>query len=71
MPTRGTPKQTIRVEPDLWDAFGQAVGDRAAALRTYMEWVLRRPGAVLPRRPAAVTQTDEGDHGEPPPDSAE
>jgi|KBSSwiStaDraftv2_1062776.scaffolds.fasta_scaffold01170_14 hypothetical protein len=63
MPTRGTPKQTIRVDPDLWRRFGDVVGDRAAALRTYMAWVLREPGAKLPRRPEVGTQTDEGDHG--------
>ncbi len=70
MPTKGTPKQTIRVDPDLWRRFGDAVGDRAAALRTYMAWVLREEGVTLPRRPD-INQKDDGDHAEAPPHSAE
>jgi hypothetical protein len=68
MPTKGTPKQTIRVDPDLWQRFGEVVGDRAANLRAYMEWMIRLPGAKMPKRPG-IPQTAEGDHGGSPTDS--
>lgn len=47
--SKGTPKQTIRVDPDLWLRFGEAVGDRAAAIRAFMAWYLYE--GDLPRRP--------------------
>lgn len=66
MPTAGTPKQTIRVDPGLWVRFGAAVGDRAAALRAFMRWYLREPGAKLPKRPDSILRTDDTDQaGEP------
>lgn len=59
--SRGTPKQTIRVDPDLWQRFGAVCGDRAAALRAFMRWYLRE--GDLPRRPrAGITRTAEADH---------
>jgi hypothetical protein len=61
MPTAGTPKQTIRVDPTLWVRFGVAVGDRAAALRAFMRWYLREPGAKLPKRPDSIPQTADTD----------
>jgi len=70
MPGKGTPKQTIRVDPDLWRRFGDVVGDRAAALRTYMAWVLREEGAKLPRRPGGGYPNGRGDHVAMPPHSA-
>ncbi len=58
MPGKGTPKQTIRVDPDLWMRFGETVGDRAAALRAFMEWIVREPGAKMPRRPEVNRTAD-------------
>lgn len=62
---RGTARQTIRVDTDLWDRFGaaaeQAGTDRSEALRAFIRWYLREQGAKMPKRPA----TGEGDHGEP------
>ena len=58
MPTAGTPKQTIRVDPDLWRRFGAVVGDRAASLRAYMAWMVRQPGAKMPKRPDRTTEAD-------------
>jgi hypothetical protein len=53
-----TPVRPIRVDQELWDEFGQATAagdtDRSAALRAFMAWYARRPGAKLPVRPAAV-----------------
>ncbi len=53
-----TPVRPIRVEGGLWDEFGQATTaggtDRSAALRAFMAWYARRPGAKLPARPAAL-----------------
>ncbi len=48
-----TPRQTIRIDVDLWDAFGRAVGvrERGRAIREFIAWYLRRPGAKLPQRP--------------------
>jgi len=69
MPTKGTPKQTIRVDPALWARFGEAVGDRAASIRAYMAWMLREPGAKLPKRPDSIPQTAESDQAEDPPSS--
>ncbi|WP_033438402.1 hypothetical protein [Saccharothrix sp. NRRL B-16314] len=61
---RGTARQTIRVDTDLWDRFGAAAEqsdtDRSEAVRAFIRWYLREPGAKMPRRPDAST----GDHGE-------
>jgi len=66
MPTAGTPKQTIRVDPALWARFGEAVGDRAASIRAYMAWTLREPGAKLPKRPDSIPRTADSDQaGDP------
>jgi hypothetical protein len=58
-----TPARPIRVDQELWDAFGQAVTagdtDRSAALRAFMGWYARKPGAKLPTRPAAVPAAKE------------
>jgi hypothetical protein len=58
-----TPVRPIRVEASLWDEFGKAATasdtDRSAALRAFMAWYARRPGAKLPTRPAAVPTTEE------------
>lgn len=58
-----TPVRPIRVEQGLWDEFGEATAagdtDRSAALRAFMAWYARRPGAKLPARPALVPQSEE------------
>jgi len=52
---RHTPTVPIRVDPDLWDQFGAAVGNRnrSEVLRQFMRWTVRQPGAKLPARPPA------------------
>lgn len=53
-----TPVRPIRVDADLWNDFGQAATtngtDRSAALRAFMAWYARRPGAKLPERPVSI-----------------
>ena len=58
---RGTARQTIRMDEDLWvklDAAAQALGtDRSALLREYARWAVREKGAKAPRRgPASTTE---------------
>ncbi|WP_062434932.1 hypothetical protein [Herbidospora daliensis] len=56
MPSKGTPRQAFRVEPSLWEQFGQIAAmsgsDRAALLRAFIRWFLDMPGAELPTRPS-------------------
>lgn len=53
MPSKGTDRQTIRVDPELWAEFGAATASwrngRSGVLREYMRWFLRKPEAFLPR----------------------
>ncbi|MFG2001740.1 hypothetical protein ACGFNU_21570 [Spirillospora sp. NPDC048911] len=58
-----TPHRPIRVENDLWEEFGQVAGERnrAAVLRDFMAWYVRRRGATLPKRPATPERSAEND----------
>ena len=52
MPTPGTQRVAIRIEPDLWERFGeQAKPDRSTVLRDFMEWYVNQPERVTYRRP--------------------
>ncbi|WP_328893849.1 hypothetical protein [Streptomyces sp. NBC_00236] len=48
-----TPRQTIRVERELWDKAGQAVGarNRGAVIRDFLRWLTHETDQ-LPQRPA-------------------
>ena len=50
-----TPVRNLRAEDDLWGSFGAACAaagiDRSTALRDFMRWYMREPGAKLPKRP--------------------
>jgi hypothetical protein len=50
-----TPLRTVRVDDQLWQAFGAAVeaagADRSQVLREMMAWYAREPGAKMPSRP--------------------
>ncbi|MEU4410698.1 hypothetical protein AB0F88_39860 [Streptosporangium sp. NPDC023963] len=50
-----TPHRPIRVDDELWEKFGQLVGERnrAAIVREFIRWFVRERGAKLPRRPDA------------------
>jgi hypothetical protein len=47
-----TPRQTIRVEKELWGKAGQAVGDRnrGSAIRDFLRWLTHETDD-LPERP--------------------
>ena len=58
---RGTARQTVRVDEDLWSRFGEvAEPDRSAVLREFISWYVRDPGAKMPKRPA-VLDVDPGE----------
>lgn len=47
-----TPRQTVRVDADLWDRFGQLAGrDRSEVVREFIRWYVRDPKAKSPKRP--------------------
>lgn len=52
-----TPNRPIRVEAELWDAFGRLVGprNRSAVIRDFIRWYIRERGATLPKRPHETT----------------
>jgi predicted transcriptional regulator len=53
---RGTPRQTIRIDEDLWTRFGELAAaqglDRSALLRQFIRWYLRLPDGTIPHRPS-------------------
>ncbi|WP_204016020.1 hypothetical protein [Sphaerimonospora thailandensis] len=51
-----TPLRPIRVETELWEAFGELVGkrNRSAVIRDFIRWYVRERGAKLPERPPAT-----------------
>jgi hypothetical protein len=59
--SKGTPHKALRVDPDLWERFGEAVTlaqerygeplDRSAVLREFMRWYAREDDASLPVPP--------------------
>jgi hypothetical protein len=62
-----TPHRALRVEDDLWGAFGDAVArqgepDRSTVTREFIRWYVGEPGAKMPRRPPKDT-TDRGHSG--------
>ncbi len=63
-PTRGTPTRPIRIEPALWERFGDlAQPDRSTVLREFIRWYVREPGGRIPKRPKIDgynSGTDEG-----------
>lgn len=57
-----TPRQTIRVEKDLWDKAGRVVGsrNRGAAIRDYLRWLTHETDDLPPRpeQPPVTPQPD-------------
>lgn len=53
MPGKGTKRQSIRIDEDLWTEYERvAVPSRSEELRAFIEWRVGRRGAKLPgRRP--------------------
>ena len=58
MARRGRPNITLRLDEDLWHAFGQRAEDRSAVLRAFIRWYVREPGAKLPARPEPARSSD-------------
>lgn len=51
MPTPGTQRTAIRIEPELWERFGElAEPNRSQVLRDFIRWYVREKGVTLPRR---------------------
>ncbi|WP_433368297.1 ribbon-helix-helix domain-containing protein [Actinoplanes sp. CA-142083] len=52
---RGTARQTIRIDEDLWDDFDEAARklgtDRSTWIRDAVRWCVGRPNAPTPARP--------------------
>lgn len=69
MARRGRPNITLRMDPELWEAFGRASTDRSGALRAFVQWYVGLPDAQLPERPG-VNRSDSVDLGIPPTDSS-
>ena len=52
MPSVGTRRQSIRLDPDLWDRFGElAQPDRSSVLREFVRWYVGEKNARIPRPP--------------------
>jgi hypothetical protein len=50
---RGTARQTIRVDEDLWQQFGEVADpDRSTVLRDFIRWYVGEQGAKAPKRSA-------------------
>lgn len=52
MPTPGTQRTAIRIEPELWERFGEVAGNRSQILRDFIRWYVRDKNARMPKRPA-------------------
>lgn len=58
---RGTARQTIRVDEDLWGRFGAiAEPDRSTVLRDFIAWYVRESGAKMPQRPGPAGDLPPG-----------
>jgi hypothetical protein len=58
-----TPTRPIRIPDEDWSDFDAAtkrVGtDRSAAIRQFIDWFNRRPGAKMPKRPDPKDGSDD------------
>lgn len=49
-------RRTIRIDSELWDGFGEVARQlrttRSEMIRSYLVWLLGKPGARPPARPA-------------------
>lgn len=55
-----TPARQMRIPDEDWYEFETAAAsqntDRASAVREFIAWYLRRPGAKLPKRPDRIDE---------------
>jgi hypothetical protein len=56
-----TPRQTVRVEKDLWAKAGAAVGarNRGAVIRDFLRWLTHETDE-FPQRPEKPAETPHG-----------
>jgi len=54
-----TQHRSVRISDEDWTDLEAATGtlgaDRGTAIKQFIRWYLRRPGATLPERPAAAS----------------
>lgn len=62
MPTPGTQRTAIRIEPELWEQFGVLAENRSQTLRDFIRWFVHEKGAKMPKRPSAdvLIRNDDG-----------
>lgn len=59
MPTPGTQRVAIRIEPELWDRFGElAEPDRSTVLRQFINWYVGEDKVTRPNRPKPSAASD-------------
>lgn len=55
-------RRTIRIDGELWDGFGEVAQQlrttRSELIRTYVLWLLEKPGARPPSRPSRLDNCD-------------
>jgi hypothetical protein len=51
VPTPGTQRIAIRIEPELWEQFGELNPNRSQVLRDFVRWYVGEKGVTMPRRP--------------------
>ncbi len=51
MPTEGTSRTALRIEPGLWQRFGELAVNRSEVLRAFIRWYIGEKGAKMPKRP--------------------
>jgi hypothetical protein len=51
VPTPGTTRTALRIEPSLWQRFGEVAANRSEVLRDFIRWYIGEKGAKMPKRP--------------------
>jgi hypothetical protein len=64
MARRGTDNVTLRLDPNLWQRFGELTDDRSAVLRDFVRWYVREAGVKMPRRPDIDRKVDTDQAGD-------
>jgi hypothetical protein len=62
VPTPGTQRTAIRIEPELWERFGELAPNRSAVLREFIKWYVMAKGAKRPTRPLPRLPKADADH---------
>ncbi|MER7174601.1 hypothetical protein [Streptomyces mesophilus] len=56
-----TPRQTVRVEKELWDKAGEMIGsrNRGQYIRDFLRWLTHDTDELPPRPPAPKSDGDQ------------